>query len=168
MKRAQFKDKLHVLYTKTCYSTSHRLSSAGGQVAPPQSQKQDQITLSESEPGQLKDHMLNWSSISMWLTSCHNPREGPWAPWSNIHYPSSTVAALGCPSRMKPSASSICTHLVHYSWAKNHPSLHLLPSCSTTLYTPPFAITFSAHLKTRFHIYAYSFCSCVLLCRHSP
>lgn len=71
--------------------------------------------------------MLNWSSISMWLTSCHNPQEGPWAPWSNIHYPSSTMAALGCPSQMKPSASSICTHFVHYSWAKNNPSLHLTP-----------------------------------------
>lgn len=71
--------------------------------------------------------MLNWSSISMWLTMCHNPQEGPWAPWSNIHYPSSTMAALGCPSQMKPSASSICTHFVHYSWAKNNPSLHPLP-----------------------------------------
>lgn len=58
---------------------------------------------------------------------CHNPQEGPWAPWSNIHYPSSTMAALGCPSQMKPSASSICTHFVHYSWAKNNPSLHPLP-----------------------------------------
>lgn len=77
--------------------------------------------------------MLNWSSISMWLTSCHNPQEGLWASWSNVHYPSSSMAALGCLSQMKPSASSICTHFVHYCWAKNNPSLHLLPSAQNLL-----------------------------------
>lgn len=49
------------------------------------------------------------------------------------------MAALGCPSQMKPSASSICTHFVHYSWAKKttlpsillHHSSHTASRCDT-------------------------------------
>lgn len=99
--------------------------------------------------------MLNWSPISMWLTSCHNPQEGPWAPWSNIHYPSSTMAARGCPSQMKPSASSICTHFVHYSWAKNNPSLHLLPRAPQLL---------THHLLQFLSVFAYLYTIILSLC----
>lgn len=94
------------------------------------------------ESWQLKDHILNWSFISKWLTLCHNPQEGPWAPWSNIYYPSSTMSALGSPSQMEPSASPICTYSGHYSKSKVNSYLHLLPCKSFVMSKCPLCSVF--------------------------